>query len=426
MASSTSPSDIPPAALHIAAHLRALHDAHTSHYTDGEDADIRDLPVAPLFVGVQGPQGSGKSYLTSWIPRILADPALAASNNAHVSTTAEILAGKTAKPRPLRTIVLSLDDFYFPHHILEARASSGPPNPLLRGRGMPGTHDTPLLEEVLSALKGINGAHAGPVLLPSYDKSAHDGRGDRAPAEEWECVAPPSSTLDQPSSSTPDKHDAAEKHVPPVDIVVLEGWCVGFYAVSEQAVHDSWPRESWSDDEVYDDARGELRDGAAAQGRAIPLPRTARFPPGTTPAHVCEVNAHLREDGYARVWGILRGFVTLTPPEPTPSSGPEFMEVSDAQTRTEHALRTLATVYRWRTQQELAMLARNGGKGMDVAGGDVVRFVDRYIPGYVFFGDGVRLGEWRDTLGRIPPPWAGRGLAITLGLRREVVGVERF
>ena len=78
------------------------------------------------------------------------------------------------------------------------------------------------------------------------------------------------------------------------------------------------------------------------------------------------------------------------------------------------------------------MKARNGGKGMDdeqvrrcVWGKVLVfgqshtfrgRFVDRYVPGYVFFGDGVRSN----------PSWRGRGLAVTVGENRQVLGVEHF
>lgn len=47
----------------------------------------------------------------------------------------------------------------------------------------------------------------------------------------------------------------------------------------------------------------------------------------------------------------------------------------------------------------------------------VIAFVDRYMPGYELFLDGVR-----DRSNR----WAGRGMAITLGQDREVVGQVEF
>lgn len=51
-----------------------------------------------------------------------------------------------------------------------------------------------------------------------------------------------------------------------------------------------------------------------------------------------------------------------------------------------------------------------------------VRFVDRYIPGYVFFGEGVRRG------GRVEgrPAWEGRGLGITIDQDRRVLETEHF
>lgn len=50
------------------------------------------------------------------------------------------------------------------------------------------------------------------VPLPRYDKSANGGRGDRAPSETW-----PTATL-------------------PVDIVLFEGWMLGFRPQSDDAV----------------------------------------------------------------------------------------------------------------------------------------------------------------------------------------------
>lgn len=54
-------------------------------------------------------------------------------------------------------------------------------------------------------------------------------------------------------------------------------------------------------------------------------------------------------------------------------------------------------------------------------------FIDRYIPGYIFFGDGVTEGWIDDCNGtRVQPPWIGKGLRIMLDVDREVVKVEQF
>lgn len=73
------------------------------------------------------------------------------------------------------------------------------------------------------------------------------------------------------------------------------------------------------------------------------------------------------------------------------------------------------------------------------------RFVDRYIPGYIFFGDGVtngfvnddetenkratmaRNGLLRDVDSEVPnTPWAGNGLRVVLDGQRDLVNTESF
>jgi len=63
----------------------------------------------------------------------------------------------------------------------------------------------------------------------------------------------------------------------------------------------------------------------------------------------------------------------------------------------------------------------------------VERFIDRYIPGYIFFGDGVMHGygtkneEVRDGTEKFGcPPWSGRGLRVTLDEKREVLDSQLF
>ena len=49
-------------------------------------------------------------------------------------------------------------------------------------------------------------------------------------------------------------------------------------------------------------------------------------------------------------------------------------------------------------------------------------FVDRFIPGYIFFAHGVKHGVSAEA----GPPWKGNGLCITIGDEREVLRTERF
>ncbi|MCH2099350.1 MAG: hypothetical protein MK142_13275, partial [Pseudomonadales bacterium] len=94
----------------------------------------------------------------------------------------------------LRTTVISIDDLYLT--IAERRRLAGAVHPLLATRGVPGTHDLSLGAEVLDRLAGAPGTE---VAIPRFDKAVDD----RLPRSQWDAVAAP------------------------VDVVLLEGWCVG-------------------------------------------------------------------------------------------------------------------------------------------------------------------------------------------------------
>ena len=93
-------------------------------------------------------------------------------------------------------------DLYLTHADQLALAASAPHNKLLAGRGQPGTHDVALGTAVLHALRALNAAAGTPLALPVYDKAAFNGAGDRA-----------AQTVEVRS---------------PVDVVLFEGWCLGF------------------------------------------------------------------------------------------------------------------------------------------------------------------------------------------------------
>ncbi|CAN5581152.1 kinase [soil metagenome] len=131
-------------------------------------ARIAAVAMGPAFVvGICGPQGSGKS-------------------------TAALVLRRLLEKRGLTVALLSLDDLYLP--IANREALARDVHPLLRTRGVPGTHDVALGLAVLDSLAG-----EGPTALPRFDKATDT----RAPTATWPIVEGP------------------------VDIVLLEGWCVG-------------------------------------------------------------------------------------------------------------------------------------------------------------------------------------------------------
>jgi D-glycerate 3-kinase len=146
----------------------------------------------PIFVALQGPQGSGKTSVTERVKEMLSE-----ANEDHAS---------------YRVATLSIDDLYLPHAQLNALASAHPDNPFLRGRGPPGTHDIQLGLSLLRSLKDINRSRADNIRIPRFDKSLFNGEGDRLPESEWTPVQGP------------------------LDVVLLEGWCTGFYPQSRQYI----------------------------------------------------------------------------------------------------------------------------------------------------------------------------------------------
>ncbi len=136
------------------------------------------------ILGIQGPQGCGKS------------------------TIAAALVEQWGRAG-VRAATVSIDDFYLTHAEQEALASSHPGNPYLRYRGYPGTHDVALGRRIIDALSSPGDAQG--TAVPVYDKSAHRGRGDRAPERAWRRVSGP------------------------IDVLVVEGWMLGFTPVEQDA-----------------------------------------------------------------------------------------------------------------------------------------------------------------------------------------------
>lgn len=127
------------------------------------------LSHKPVIIGINGSQGSGKSTLALLLSTIF------------------------IKHYNKRVANLSIDDFYKTNH--ERHQIANNIHPLLQTRGVPGTHDTHLLNTVLSKLSN----NTDKVAIPRFDKSTDD----RHPEDEWDSIQAP------------------------VDIIILEGWCVG-------------------------------------------------------------------------------------------------------------------------------------------------------------------------------------------------------
>lgn len=119
----------------------------------------------PLIVGVNGGQGTGKSTMCMFLEVLL-------------------------KQRGVRAVTLGLDDLYLPRAEREKLAEAV--HPLFVTRGVPGTHTA------LEGIAIIEDALAGrDFIMPRFDK----GLDDRKPA--------------------------GETVSGPVDVLFLEGWCVG-------------------------------------------------------------------------------------------------------------------------------------------------------------------------------------------------------
>ncbi|MEZ0244046.1 MAG: kinase [Sphingomonas sp.] len=127
----------------------------------------------PFVLGICGAQGSGKS------------------------TIAGVLATRL-RAEGQRVAILSLDDLYLSGTRRQALAETV--HPLLRTRGVPGTHDVVRGLQVIAAL-----GDAGEVAIPRFDKKC-------------------------------DEPGAPEVFTGPANVLILEGWCVGARPESEAAL----------------------------------------------------------------------------------------------------------------------------------------------------------------------------------------------
>ena len=128
----------------------------------------------PIIICISGAQGSGKSTLAAMLVNVL------------------------QKVGGFRTAVLSLDDFYRTRQERERMAIDI--HPLFAVRGVPGTHDIALLNRVIGSVK------AGQVTTHPVFNKAKDDRD-----EQW-------------------------RSMEPLDVLVLEGWCLGALPQAESSL----------------------------------------------------------------------------------------------------------------------------------------------------------------------------------------------
>ena len=133
----------------------------------------------PLIIGINGCQGSGKSTLAGLLEQLL--------NKYHKLSAAN----------------LSIDDFY--HTKARRQGLASDIHPLFITRGVPGTHDIDLLQHTIAALSVPHSTESS-IAIPRFDKA----RDDRLATELWDNIKPP------------------------VDIIILEGWCVGIQEVNNR------------------------------------------------------------------------------------------------------------------------------------------------------------------------------------------------
>ena len=160
------------------------HDANTHQYSDDVVAAVLDLALRAsrrhfAVIGLSGLQGSGKSTLAAQVV-------------------------KAAKANGVDALTISIDDFYLGRAARKRLARDV--HPLLRTRGVPGTHDVDLALRTLDALRDASPRH--PARVPHFNK----GLDTRLPPSHWKKI-----------TQAP-------------RFVILEGWCVGVTPQSNNAL----------------------------------------------------------------------------------------------------------------------------------------------------------------------------------------------
>ncbi len=155
-----------------------------------------------LIQGILGGQGTGKTTLSHILCLIL-------------------------KQLDYQTITISIDDFYKTY---KERQKLKTIDPRFIWRGPPGTHDIELAINILNQLKKPN--NSSQILIPRFDKSLHNGQGDRI---ESECIDHP-------------------------DIVLFEGWFLGVRPINKNQFKNApLPIKTEEDQQFAKDINEQLK-----------------------------------------------------------------------------------------------------------------------------------------------------------------------
>jgi D-glycerate 3-kinase len=131
---------------------------------------IRSQPGTLQVIGINGAQGTGKSTLAKLLQTLL-------------------------QADGLSVVSLSIDDFYYSRETRQNLAKKI--HPLLKSRGVPGTHDVTLANNTLDTLRTLSAIEI--LALPEFDKATDEP----VATDEWVGVSGP------------------------ISLVILEGWFVG-------------------------------------------------------------------------------------------------------------------------------------------------------------------------------------------------------
>ncbi|TID19289.1 hypothetical protein CANINC_003718 [Pichia inconspicua] len=173
------------------------------------DQKLESKTQTPLVVGIEGPQGSGKTTSATNIRK-------------------------------------KIQDLY----------------PQCNIRGLPGTHDIKLLLETFQILIE-NKEESYPVQIPIYDKSKHNGLGDRLEKNEWTIVAKK------------------------VDLIIFEGWFNGYVSISnDDSLISKWKRINTEFPEKFK---------------------------GLSEKNIVDINNNLKP--YEKVWNLFHLFVCIKTPD---------------------------------------------------------------------------------------------------------------
>jgi D-glycerate 3-kinase len=177
----------------------------------------------PLCVGLSAPQGCGKTTLVTAFEELFSF-------------------------EEMTCVSMSLDDFYLTRADQVELAETNPRNELLQVRGNAGTHDIAMAMDLVQQVKNVS---SDEIKVPSYDKTAFEGKGDRHKEDQWRTYNPSQ-----------------------VDVVLYEGWMQGFTAIEDE------------------EQLRELEKNAGSGG-------------------ITEVNAFLKEKDYDKMWKLMDAWLVI-------------------------------------------------------------------------------------------------------------------